>query len=350
MRRLESIIIILSLGFYIWFLWHFGPADILGYLRLGGWGLAITIALEAISRVLNTVAWRVTISRYPKNLGFGELFIARMGGEAVDYITPSAQLGGQFVMALSIRHKVRMPVGLASVVICALTEAIGQIVFIALALSLSIHLLPGASNMFWPIVGGFSLAVALAIGFFWVQTRRPFSYLWKAAANFDFVRINKYEGKESAAEADQLLIDFYAKHRGRLALSCALYFAAWSIGVIEIYILLRLLGVPATFETALLVDGLGHLIERVTFLVPAKLVSQEGGKALILALLGYPPDIGFVVGLLRRAKEMVWVLVGLGGLAIHRAVVERPSAAALTAASEAEVIEVSRVQRGRSAS
>ncbi|MGH7947982.1 MAG: lysylphosphatidylglycerol synthase domain-containing protein, partial [Candidatus Binataceae bacterium] len=196
MRRLETIIIALSLGFYVWFVWHFGPSDVLGYIRLAGWGLVITISLEAISRVLNTIAWRVTISRYPQNLGFGELFVARIGGEAVDYITPSAQLGGQFVMALAVRNKVRMPVGLASVVIAALTEAIGQIMFIALALMLSVHLLPGAARMFWPIAGGLAMAIALAFGLFWVQTRRPFSYLWKTAANFDFARINKYEVKE----------------------------------------------------------------------------------------------------------------------------------------------------------
>jgi hypothetical protein len=76
--------------------------------------------------------------------------------------------------------------------------------------------------------------------------------------------------------------------------------------------------VPATIGIALLVDGLGHLIERVTFLVPAKLVSQEGGKALILAMLGYPPHIGFAVGLLRRAKETVWVGAGLGAIALYR--------------------------------
>lgn len=55
----------------------------------------------------------------------------------------------------------------------------------------------------------------------------------------------------------------------------------------------------------------------------AKLVSQEGGKALILSLLGYPADAGFAVGLLRRVKEMAWVLFGLAALAAHRMFNER---------------------------
>jgi hypothetical protein len=59
-------------------------------------------------------------------------------------------------------------------------------------------------------------------------------------------------------------------------------------------------------------------------MIPAKLVSQEGGKALILAMLGYPADVGFAIGLLRRVKEMVWVLLGLTTLAAHRLLTERP--------------------------
>jgi hypothetical protein len=35
-------------------------------------------------------------------------------------------------------------------------------------------------------------------------------------------------------------------------------------------------------------------------------------------MLGYPTDVGFAIGFLRRIKEMVWVLFGLVGLGIHR--------------------------------
>jgi hypothetical protein len=58
-------------------------------------------------------------------------------------------------------------------------------------------------------------------------------------------------------------------------------------------------------------------------MIPAKLVSQEGGKALVMDVIGYSADIGFAVGLLRRFKEMIWVLFGLLSLTIHRLVVER---------------------------
>ena len=323
MRRVETIFIIIAIAFYAWFLTHYGPREVIGYVRMAGWGLALTISLEAVARVANTFGWRVTIEDYPPKLSFFELFAARIGGEAVDYVTPSAQLGGQFVMAVDVREKLRMPVGLATVVVASLAEAVGQIVFMSIALVISLRMIPVAAHLYWAIVGGFALAVALAAGFFFVQMKRPFSHLWRAATKLDIARINTDEIRDSADEADAVLVDFYSRNRGRFAASCLCYAMAWSLGPLEIYILLTLLHQSATFQTALLVESVGLLIERATFLIPGKLVSQEGGKALILGMLGYPPGIGFAVGFLRRIKEMVWVLFGLLALMIHRTIVRQ---------------------------
>ncbi|MGH7917169.1 MAG: lysylphosphatidylglycerol synthase domain-containing protein, partial [Candidatus Binataceae bacterium] len=150
MRRVETLIIILSLGFYVWFLRRFGLGDVLNYVRLAGWGLLLTISLESVSRVANTLGWRVTIEHYPKRLGFGELFLTRISGEAVDYVTPSAQLGGQFVMALMVRRKLAIAVGLATVVVAALAEALGQIGFITAALSVTLPFEARVHHLFWP--------------------------------------------------------------------------------------------------------------------------------------------------------------------------------------------------------
>ncbi len=317
MRRIETIIIVVALGFYVWFLDHFGTAQVLGYVRLAGWSLALTIPLETLARAANTLGWRVTIGSYGPAVRFRELFAARIAGEAVDYVTPSAQLGGQFVMALMVRRRLTMAVGLSTVMVAALCEMVGQIVFIAGALLLSIRLVPAASRFFWPIAGGFALALGLIGGFFFVQTRKPFSFLLRAVAKFSG-GASAARFTDSAAEADAILLDFYARHRRRLAASSLCYLAAWSLGPAEIYLLLRFLHQHAAFEIALLVEALGLLIERATFLIPAKLVSQEGGKALILAALGYPAGAGFAVGLLRRVKEMAWVLFGLLSLMVHR--------------------------------
>jgi glycosyltransferase 2 family protein len=346
MRRLETCFIVLALIFYAWFVSHFGVGELLGYVRLAGWGLALTISLESVSRILNTIGWRVVIEDYPRDLSFIELFAARIGGEAVDYVTPSAQLGGQFVMALTVREKLRMPKGLASVAVAALAEMIGQIAFITIALMISLRLVPITSRLYWATVAGFAIAVTLAALFFFVQKKHPFTHLINAAARIDSSRLKTGLLKDSAAEADAELLHFYATQKTRMALSCFCYLIAWAMGPVEIYILLRLLGHPGTVQIALLVEAMGLLIERATFMIPGKLVSQEGGKALILAMLGYPAGVGFVVGFLRRIKEMVWVLFGLVCLMVHRIVTERMPGRpqAPEDGLEGQVVEIQRAQ------
>jgi hypothetical protein len=238
-------------------------------------------------------------------------------------VTPSAQLGGQFVMAMMVRHKLPMAAGLVTVVVAALAEMLGQVGFITGGMLTVLPFEARFHHLLWPALGGLGLAIALAAGFFYVQIKRPFSHLWRAAVHLDLSRIANYEMRDAAAEADTLLLDFYARHRWRLVVSCLCYLVAWSLGPLEIYILLLLLHEPVTWQIVVLVEVFGQLIERVTFMIPAKLVSQEGGKALVMAMLGYPADIGFAVGLLRRFKEMVWVFFGLSSLTLHRLVVER---------------------------
>jgi len=314
---------ILALGFYAWFLRRLGVGNVYAYIRLAGWALAVTCAMEAVARVANTLGWRATISEYPSGLSFGELFSARIAGEAIDYVTPSAQLGGQFLMALMVRNKLPIAIGLATVVVSALAEGIGQIGYMSGALLLSIRLVATLRRLFWPIIGGLIFAALLLVGFFAIQTRKPFSHLWKAVSKLNLPGLANSDLEGAASQADAVLAEFYVYHRWRVVVSALCYLVAWSMGPLEIYILLRALGQHVSFEIALMVDAIGLLIERVTFLIPAKLVSQEGGKALILGMLGYPPGIGFAVGFLRRIKEMAWVLLGLASLMDHRLREER---------------------------
>src|SRR5260370_7067164 len=109
MRRVETFLIVIVCAFYVWFLTHYGPRQVLGYVRLAGWGLALTIALETLSRIANTLGWRVTIEDYPPRLALIELFAARIGGEAIDYVTPSPHLGPPFLISLFAPHHTPLP-------------------------------------------------------------------------------------------------------------------------------------------------------------------------------------------------------------------------------------------------
>jgi|SRR6516165_757983 uncharacterized membrane protein YbhN (UPF0104 family) len=333
MKRLESFMIVLALSFYVWFLKHFGFKQIIDYVWAAGWGLLLTISLESVARVANTIGWRATLCHGQRDLSFFQMLAARIAGEAIDYVTPSAQLGGDFLMATMVRHKLSMPHGLASVVLAELAQSIGQIIFLIVALLLSLRLEFRLGDISWLVLFGLIVTVGLPIAFLLVQLRRPFSHLWRAADRLGLTFMREAQSRLAAAQADALLLDFYAHRRVYLLVSSAWFLVGWAMGPVELYILLKLLHQSAPWQAVLLIEAVGMLIERVTFVIPAKLVSQEGGKALILAMLGYPAGVGFAIGFLRRIKELVWVMFGLAVLTAHRFITER---AVGPAQSEAE--------------
>jgi len=319
MRRLETLVTLIAFLFYGWFFWHFGTAGVLRYLELAWWGLIVTVCLDAFLLMASTAGWRATIIPYPNPLSFKQLFAARIAGEAIDYITPAAQLGGSLVSAMMIRDKLSIPRGLASTAIASLSQALSQLLFIVAALILSARQLPPSSGLRWLIGGGLVVTAGLTIGFYVVQVKRPFSHLLSAAGRLNITQLNADSVREGAREADASLAYFYSHEWARLARSCFCFLAGACVGPFEIYFLFSLLNQHVTFYTALLIEALAQLADRVMFMVPGKLVTREGGKALIVSVLGYSPQVGFVVGLLRHAKEMIWVLAGLLCLAVHRA-------------------------------
>ena len=322
MRRLESLTIVLALGFYVWFLKHFGFKQLMDYVWAARWGLLLTISLESVARVANTIGWRATICNCPRDLLFSQMFAARTAGDAINYVTP-ARLGGEFMTAAMVRHKLPMAHGLASVILAALAESVGQITFLIIALLLSFHLEFRLGNFLWLVLFSLIVTVVLSIVFLLVQLRRPFSHLWRAADKLGLTFMRDAEIKRAAAQADALLLDFYTHRQVYLLASSACFLIGWSMGPVELYILFKVLHQAAPWPTVLVVEAIGMLIERVASVIPAKLASQEGGKALILAMLGYSAGIGFAIGFLRRIKELVWVMFGLATLTAHRFLTER---------------------------
>ena len=85
MRRLETFIILLAIGFYVWFLSRFGFSDIAHYLRYAGWGLVFTVSLEAVARLANTAQRFVNLNQSDAILWpVSEAAVAGLSVEEID--------------------------------------------------------------------------------------------------------------------------------------------------------------------------------------------------------------------------------------------------------------------------
>ncbi len=127
--------------------------------------------------------------------------------------------------------------------------------------------------------------------------------------------------------ADESLLRFFEKERGALVTPLLLYSAGWVVRGAETFLFLGLLGAGVSFTTALVVETAIIVVRSVAVPVPAGLGVQDVGYVLFLKALGVPDatTVGTAFVLLKRGKDLFWILVGFALLALgERGATRRP--------------------------
>jgi uncharacterized membrane protein YbhN (UPF0104 family) len=87
---------------------------------------------------------------------------------------------------------------------------------------------------------------------------------------------------------------------------------------VETFIMLWALGVDVPVLTATVIEALGSGVRFASFMVPASLGALEGANAAAFEALGYGASVGLAFSFVRRARQIVWVVIGLAVMAVMR--------------------------------
>ncbi|GBD24767.1 hypothetical protein HRbin30_00080 [bacterium HR30] len=308
-RWIERALWLIGAALLVGLVVRFGWNDLAANLRLAGWGIVLVLGQEILAFAANTLGWRWAFPQSALAPSFAELLRARVAGDAFNYVTPTASIGGEFVRLQMLGpHVSRVPV-VASLSVAKLAQTLGQVVFIVFGLAIVATqlALPDAIRWgAWTTAGAFFCAVA---GLVWWQRRGMFSALLRLGEQVGWAPSDEWR-----AHIGWLDAEIRALHRNglRFALSVSAFALGWALGVIEVYLVLWLLGVPPSWVLALAIEVFSATLDGLLFFVPAKLGTQEGGKVLIFTLLGLDPGKGLAAGVLRRFRELFWAGVGLG--------------------------------------
>jgi hypothetical protein len=125
--------------------------------------------------------------------------------------------------------------------------------------------------------------------------------------------------QERGFAATDSAVSAYFRAPLQRSLAPAVYFlGAWLIEAVETYLILSALGVEAGFLTLASVEIVLCIVRNLAFMLPAGLGVQDLGYVALLAALGVPdaPSVGAAFVLLKRAKELFWILVGYALLSL----------------------------------
>ena len=311
MRWVRRIGIVVGVALLAWAVAAVGWPAIWQELRRLGWRLAAVLMFYLVIFGLDTWGWRYAFTRHPK-APWGTLFLARLAGEAVNYVTPFAWVGGEPVKAYLLRqsHGVPMREGISSVVIAKTTLAVGLLLFALSGIGLAVwqaKLSAVLARASWGVFVGLSILMGLFIvAQRWGLFRRVGPQVRRVVGSH-IVSSTGVRGRE----IDVTIRRFYRSQRGRLALSVGFHFLGWVAGAAEVWFILQCLGIPITLAQAWIIESLWQLLKAGAFLIPAGLGAQEGGILLICVALGLSLPSGLAMALVRRIRELFWTAVGL---------------------------------------
>jgi len=309
---LKGIFLSLGLGMFGWFIYRAGPAEIFTNLSRLGWLMPVVVMPYFLVYVLDTWGWYLAIGSYADaRPPYLTLFRVRWAAESVNSVIPSAYVGGEAIKVYLL-HK-RGVCGMTastSVVVSKTCQVLAEAFFIGLgALAATLWLPAGAGAR-----SGMMLITLAAFGvtgmIFLLQRRGMFSSLRALLAHFS-IRFKWFESNlPKLRKLDDQTYAFYHRDRARFFYSTAAFLMGWLADTLEIYVICHLLGLPLAWMEALAIEAFISVAKAMGIFVPGALGVQETGVVLLFQIFGLPIPIAVAYAILRRGRELFYVLIG----------------------------------------
>jgi len=271
--------------------------------RALGWRSLLVCLPFALIMAVDTLGWRYAFAydRVP----FLRLVAARIAGEAVNVMTAVAPVGGDAIKVWFLRPHVPYQESIASVIVAKTTITLSQALFLLIGVMAAVALAVDARlvrAMLWLLL----VELIGAGGFLAVQVAGSVSRGARLLS-----RVKKLDALAGAENLDRTLQSFYRREWRRFALSVGFHLLGWLMGALETWLFLRVLQIPASLTTALVIETLGSAVRFATFFVPGSLGALEGANTAAFAALGLGAPAGLAFSLLRRLRQVVWIGLGV---------------------------------------
>ena len=293
--------------------------------RLTWWQLVLICLPYGLIMAVDTLGWRYAfISNPPPYL---RMLAARTAGEAVNIVTALGSVGGEAVKVWLLRPAVPYDESVPSVVIAKTTSTLAQTLLLVVGLVLAVTTLAVDGDVIWAMLGLLGVELLLVGGFVVTQVAGLVRRAGRLLAWSGLI-----ENASAAEDLDARLRRYYRESWPRFVLSVAFHFGGWLLGALEVLVMLHVLDIPVSIATATVIEAVGSGVRFASFLVPGSLGVLEGANTGVFAALGLGASAGLAFSLVRRARQGVWIGIGLIVLVSARLLATSAASAARPAA------------------
>ena len=309
---LKCSVLALGLGLFGWFIHRAGPAEIFANVSSLGWWMPVVVLPYFLVYVMDTLGWYLAFGSYTMvRPPYLTLFRVRWAGESINNVIPSGYVGGEALKVYLLRKRGFSGLTAGTSVVASKTcQILAQVFFIGLGALAAMTRLPAESGA----RTGMMLITVVALGLvgliFLLQRRGMFSSLHGLLARLS-IRIQALEAnRPGLRKLDDQIYGFYHRDRRRFFQTTGAFLLGWLCDALEIYVVCHLLGLPLAWTEAVAIESFISVAKALGIFVPGALGVQESGVVLLFEIFGLPTPIAVTYAILRRGRELFYVLIG----------------------------------------
>jgi uncharacterized protein (TIRG00374 family) len=316
MRRVNLILLAVAGVFLIWLLYEIGWQAMGEHLRQVGWWWPLVLAPYGLVSWLEALAWEYLLPTKSPHPRLALLFWLRLGGEALNQLTPTASLGGEPYKVMRLQAAgLAFDEATASVVIHKALKVLALLLYIVIGLIMAPFWLPEVSSHLMALSLSAAALGAAILAFIVFAGQDPCTRAIRLLERLKLCPGFLKEMEDELVKLDARLASFYRDYPGQSVAAFGLLFLAWVCHGVEVYLIFWLLGQPLGWGAALSLDALTMIFTSIGFFIPASLGFQEGGNILLALGFHLGAALGLAFSMVRRIREAVWMGLGLAAAA-----------------------------------
>jgi uncharacterized membrane protein YbhN (UPF0104 family) len=327
-RRFNNILFIVGIAAVVVMVLAFDVSlkDLWQCLTRAGWWLLAIIALWMVVYSMNALSWRTIIKGSGDcPVSFLRLLQLTLTGYALNSATSIGLVSGEPYRVVQLASRIGTQRATSSVVLFVMMHTYSHFWFWLTAIATYVVLwLTGSVPMPQAVAWVLALATVFSGAGIWLFLigYRKGLVVWVFALLSHIPGLRGWSRRFVDKHADSLrridseIAQLRGQRRRNFLTSLGLEYGARLLQSGEIAIILVIFqattgGVFATFLQGFLILAFTSLFANLLGFIPMQLGGREGGFALSVAGLGLTPAIGVAVGILCRARELFFDIVGM---------------------------------------
>jgi len=240
-----------------------------------------------------------------------QLFPIRLAGYAINYLTPTAAMGGEVTKAALLASKNGGPEAVTGVLIGKVCFAFAHLLFVVSGSVIVLWRieLPRALWLGMSISGG--LIASGMVAFLLIQKHGKLGGMvrWLVSRKVGGPRMQ--QAAQGISEVDEALKAFYRQRPGDLLKAVCWHQLGYSVGILQTWLFFNLLHQDVSWLLAAALWFLGMWFDLLTFAVPQNIGTLEGTRIVALRAIGYSSLLGMTYGVALRLAQLFWSILGL---------------------------------------